>query len=201
MRMRGIRHIPNLLTLSRALLCPVIITLFLRSKFSLALILFFLACLSDLLDGYVARKFGATSKLGGVLDPLCDKLFTGTFFSLLMIMGACPSWFLGLYFSVNVLQLLGLALLKFPGNNEPETLSPLRSGKLNTAFQMIWMFLLLADLSARNFTAPSPIVMLGYAFLGSMQILVFFRYFFHFRVRLARSLAIPTERLTTIRVR
>ncbi|MBY0264636.1 MAG: CDP-diacylglycerol--glycerol-3-phosphate 3-phosphatidyltransferase [Holosporales bacterium] len=78
--------IPNLLTLGRIGVIPIILGLFYLEKpwvTSLQVTLFILACLTDYLDGYVARTYHQTSPLGRILDPLADKLLTTlTFFML-----------------------------------------------------------------------------------------------------------------------
>src|SRR5688572_9854124 len=98
--MKAARLIPNVLTISRLLLCPLIVFFFLRGKYLPGLGLFLLACVTDFLDGYLARRFGWQSPFGSALDPIADKVFTLSFFTLLMVLGSCPSWFLGLWISV-----------------------------------------------------------------------------------------------------
>jgi len=77
------RHIPNTLTLLRLLIAPVVGALLLLVALggwapalwlSVALGLFLLACLTDLADGVLARRFSAESTAGAVLDPVADKL-------------------------------------------------------------------------------------------------------------------------------
>lgn len=66
-------NIPNLLTFFRiALIPPAVICVF-YGEYIIALILFMVACLTDLLDGYIARKFNQVSEAGILLDPLADK--------------------------------------------------------------------------------------------------------------------------------
>ena len=66
----------NLLTLSRILLAAIIFLLLMSSDgYLLALILFFVASITDYFDGYLARKYNAVSELGEVLDPIADKIF------------------------------------------------------------------------------------------------------------------------------
>jgi CDP-diacylglycerol--glycerol-3-phosphate 3-phosphatidyltransferase len=70
-------NLPNLLTLFRVLLIPVLVVLLRhpgRTESVLAALTFFLACWSDFLDGYLARRHGLTTPLGQLLDPLADKL-------------------------------------------------------------------------------------------------------------------------------
>jgi CDP-diacylglycerol---glycerol-3-phosphate 3-phosphatidyltransferase len=65
----------NLLTFSRIVLAAIIFLLLMSSDgYLLALILFYIASLTDWLDGYLARKYHAVSQLGEVLDPIADKI-------------------------------------------------------------------------------------------------------------------------------
>ena len=72
-----LKNIPNFLTLVRILLIPVII-LFMEidEEFYrwLSLLLYFIACISDFFDGYLARKFEIESNFGRFLDPIADKI-------------------------------------------------------------------------------------------------------------------------------
>lgn len=81
-----LRHIPNLLTLLRIALVPLLALRILRHDHSGALAIAFIAAVTDALDGLLARRFGWQSRLGGLLDPLADKaLLTAAFLALAMI--------------------------------------------------------------------------------------------------------------------
>ena len=68
------KKIPNIITFIRILLIPAFIIVFFKVSPLMALIVFTFACLTDLLDGYLARKFDAISNFGKLFDPLADKL-------------------------------------------------------------------------------------------------------------------------------
>lgn len=88
-------NLPNLLTLLRILLVPVFILLFLSStplRTVLSAAVFLLAALTDLLDGYLARKWQQVTKLGKVLDPIADKLLILSALILLVDFQRIPSW-------------------------------------------------------------------------------------------------------------
>ena len=74
--------IPNLLTFLRILIIPLLVFVYYFPAnvigMRLAALLFGLACLTDWLDGYLARKLNQTSKLGAFLDPIADKLIVVT---------------------------------------------------------------------------------------------------------------------------
>ena len=75
---KEILTIPNLLTLFRLLLIPVYVRIYLHasedSEFFLAGIILAVSCITDMVDGQIARHFNMISRLGKVLDPLADKL-------------------------------------------------------------------------------------------------------------------------------
>jgi CDP-diacylglycerol--glycerol-3-phosphate 3-phosphatidyltransferase len=97
-------NLPNLLTLSRIFVVPVLIAALLTSRESLdlpgyslpwkrlALVLFLLAALTDALDGFLARRWGQTSKLGTLLDPVADKLLVASTLIALVQRDAIPAW-------------------------------------------------------------------------------------------------------------
>lgn len=67
--------IPNILTLSRLILTPIIIILGLTKNYNIALILIVFACITDMFDGKLARKWNTVSETGAKLDCLSDKIF------------------------------------------------------------------------------------------------------------------------------
>ncbi len=74
---QGSLNLPNFLTLVRILLIPVFVVIFLAptpDRSLLAAVIFTVAAVTDLLDGYIARRTGQVTKLGKLLDPLADKL-------------------------------------------------------------------------------------------------------------------------------
>ncbi len=80
-------NVPNSLTLIRIILIPVFIIVYylnIRWSHQLAAAIFTLAAITDLLDGYFARKLGQTSRLGAFLDPVADKLMVAVVLVLLV---------------------------------------------------------------------------------------------------------------------
>ena len=93
-----LKNIPNLLSLVRLLLVPVFVFLFLDGKTTAAAIVFILSGFTDVLDGYIARKYDCISNLGKVLDPLADKLTQMSAFICLYITELVPLWMPVVYF-------------------------------------------------------------------------------------------------------
>ena len=68
------KHVPNLLTLIRFILVPFIIVLVFQEKYLEAFIVLTTSGLTDVLDGYIARKFNFITDFGKLMDPLADKV-------------------------------------------------------------------------------------------------------------------------------
>jgi cardiolipin synthase (CMP-forming) len=89
---RWLRHLPNLITGIRILLVIPIAIALLHGDLITTLSLFCIAAGSDLVDGFLAKRFGWRSALGGVLDPAADKLLLGAVFVVLAVLKLVPVW-------------------------------------------------------------------------------------------------------------
>ena len=90
---KGVMNLPNKLTISRMVMIPVFIALFyvqFTGHYFVALAVFAIACLTDLLDGKIARKYNLVTNLGKFLDPIADKVLV---LSALVVMLTIPSIF------------------------------------------------------------------------------------------------------------
>ncbi len=133
------KFFPNILSLFRIIDAILLVFLW---KFSLDASIFILlvslGILSDFLDGFLARQFKVTSRLGALLDPIADKVFVNTLFLLLYLEKLIPFYFLLLVILRDVLILIGAAvLLKRKRSFTP---APLFVGKLCTFFLMLFLF-------------------------------------------------------------
>lgn len=105
-----LNYIPNILSTLRILLVGVFILAFFSdypNNLMLALSIFILAGITDVVDGYLARHYGWVSNLGKVLDPLADKLMQCVVLISLAIKSIIPVWLPVLYISKELLMLLG----------------------------------------------------------------------------------------------
>ena len=92
-------NLPNSITLLRIGVIPILFLLLLSPGriFSLIIaILFIIAALTDLLDGYIARKYGIVTKMGKLLDPIADKIVVNTAMILMIPIGYIPAWIVAL---------------------------------------------------------------------------------------------------------
>jgi cardiolipin synthase len=136
------RDIPNLICFIRILLVPPVVVFLLRGDFAIALALFALAGASDGLDGFLARRYNWRSRLGGILDPLADKLLMAATYITLGWLALLPSWLVVLVLGRDVVIILGsLAFHHFVSDIE---LEPSRISKANTLFQILLVMLVMA---------------------------------------------------------
>lgn len=124
----------NLLTLSRLLLAPVFILIFLLGERGWALAIFAVAGATDLIDGTVARMLQQRTEGGALLDPLADKVLVQSCFLLLAAMGAIPWWFAELALARDVMIVSGIFYLERVG--APLPYRPTYSSKFATLLQL-----------------------------------------------------------------
>lgn len=86
------RHLPNLISLMRILLVVPVVWLLMERQFGGALVLFFVAGVSDGLDGFLAKRYGWQSRVGGVLDALADKILLTSSLICLALLAVLPWW-------------------------------------------------------------------------------------------------------------
>ncbi len=89
-------NLPNKITLFRVFMIPVFVIFMLCKSIPfynfIALAVFSVACFSDFLDGYLARKYNLVTNFGKFMDPLADKVLVSTAMIILVEIGMIPSW-------------------------------------------------------------------------------------------------------------
>jgi CDP-diacylglycerol--glycerol-3-phosphate 3-phosphatidyltransferase len=94
--LKNIYTVPNILTACRFAIVPVLLFLLRPDSTDgvalVAFILFFVGALTDLADGYLARKYGIESVLGKLMDPLADKMLVATPLIMLIPLDRIPAW-------------------------------------------------------------------------------------------------------------
>ncbi|HEV7447481.1 MAG TPA: CDP-alcohol phosphatidyltransferase family protein [Steroidobacteraceae bacterium] len=142
------RHLPNIICVLRiALVWPVAAALAHR-EYLLALALIIIAGVSDVVDGYLAKRFNWTSELGKFLDPLADKLLLVTVFVEAAWLGLAPWWLTSAVVARDVL--IGLGAMVFRLWFGPLRGRPTISSKINTAMQLLYPMAMLVN-AAINF--------------------------------------------------
>lgn len=135
--------LPNLITLLRIILVPVIIWLMLTGHIHTAFVAFMIAGISDALDGYLAKRFHMETELGAYLDPLADKMLIVCIFVTLGLQGHLPLWLVIAVVTRDVMIVTAVMLSSVLGH--PVKIKPLAISKANTTAQIVLAGLVLAD--------------------------------------------------------
>jgi cardiolipin synthase (CMP-forming) len=143
--------IPNIISLSRIVLIPVFLYLLfqpdVKSKI-IGLIVFIIASITDILDGWSARTLGQESELGKFLDPLADKfLVIATLVSFVIIDPLIPLWVILVIVGRDVL----ITLMRYAGIKKGMALRTSRFGKVKTAFQMVSIIIIIMVFIVKGF--------------------------------------------------
>jgi cardiolipin synthase (CMP-forming) len=134
--------IPNLITLGRILLVPIVVWSIAAGRLQLAFLLFMLAAVSDGVDGFLAKRFGMKTELGAYLDPLADKILIVSIYVTLGITQVIPLWIVILVVSRD-LMIVGAIILSWLVDR-PVRIKPHIVSKLNTGVQILYACLVLA---------------------------------------------------------
>jgi len=135
-------NVPNFITLIRLALVPVVAYFVVTEKFATATAIFLVAALSDLADGYIARRFRLTSRLGTVLDPVADKLNMVVTTVLLAWLALLPLWLAIAIVTRDVLIVAGALAYRFALG--PVKIAPTRLSKVNTFLEFALLVLVMA---------------------------------------------------------
>jgi cardiolipin synthase len=135
-------NVPNTLTALRILLTPLFVILLIRHRYGYGLLVFSAACLSDALDGAIARIFDQRTVLGAFLDPIADKVMITCAYISLTFLGILPSWLAVIVISRDVLICAGIVIYGI--FNIPFEIRPSRISKLTTFMQVSTVLVILA---------------------------------------------------------
>ena len=133
------------MSLSRLLAAPYLFWLLWRGHFHTALIVMFLAGLTDAFDGYLARRWKVPSQIGEVLDPIADKVLLTAAYLGLWLAGAIPAWLAAIVLGRDVL-ILAAAGVAWLLAKAPRRFPPSLWGKLSTIAQMGFVVMVTASL-------------------------------------------------------
>ena len=104
-------NIPNILTIIRFILIPFIYISVLSKHYLAALIIFSISALTDILDGYIARKYNYITDIGKLIDPLADKLTQISLLLSLAILGLLPWWIFAIVFIKELVLVISASVL------------------------------------------------------------------------------------------
>lgn len=135
--------LPNLITVARLFLVPLVIAMILEGRWQAAFVIFVVAGISDAVDGMLARRFGMASELGAYLDPIADKALIVSIYITLAFVGAVPAWLVVLVVSRDAMIVTAVILCWLMA--KPMVMAPFAVSKLNTGAQIIFAALLLGS--------------------------------------------------------
>jgi cardiolipin synthase len=134
---------PNVITLTRIALVPVFAMMLLQKRALGALLIVLLAGLSDVLDGFAARRWHQQTKIGRLIDPLADKTLLSTAFIMLAIRSlgftyVIPLWLVAIVIARDLIIVVGAFVISLiRGRRE---FPPTVLGKMSTVFQVATVF-------------------------------------------------------------
>ena len=138
-------NLPNKLTILRAIMIPFFLIAMLWSAIPygnwVALVIFGLASLTDMLDGKIARKYNMITNFGKFMDPLADKLLVCSAFIAFVDIGRIPSWIVIIIIAREFI----ISGFRLVAANNGIVIAAGIWGKMKTAEQMVMICILLAD--------------------------------------------------------
>ncbi|MDE2579643.1 MAG: CDP-alcohol phosphatidyltransferase family protein [Hyphomicrobiales bacterium] len=141
--------LPNIITLGRLILVPVVISSMVNGDWPMAFAAFVIAGVSDAVDGWIAKTFDLRSELGAVLDPIADKALLISIFITLAVEGFIPATLAILTVSRDVMIVGGVIIAWLM--DRPVEINPIFISKVNTAAQIAFAA---AVLAAKAFNWP-----------------------------------------------
>ena len=166
------RHLPNILTVGRLLAVPPLVVLLLTGQYMWALVVAVFAGLSDLFDGWLARRFNWQSRFGSLADPAADKIMMVACYVTLAWLGHLPWWLFGLVIVRDLVIVSGGLVyhLKF----ERLEAQPTQLSRFNTFCQVFLMWFVLVRLAGGPL---SPEAQIGLEWLvGFMAVVTLIQY-------------------------
>lgn len=154
-----LRHLPNLITFLRIVACLPLARWIGEGEAKAALWLAVAVGASDVLDGFLARRFRWQSELGGRLDPVADKLFLVCAFVSLWLVDALPTWLIVLVMVRDLVIVAGA--IAYHNLVEPVPGQPSALGKASTVTQVMLALVVLAGLAGLPVPAFAITALIG----------------------------------------
>lgn len=130
---------PNKITVARIILVPVFMLLLYFGQTYWALAVYIIACLSDLVDGRIARKYNLVTDFGKFMDPLADKMLVLAAMCYFVEVGLMPGWVV----AVVLLREFGVSGLRLLAVEQGIVIAAAWSGKIKTGVTMVALGLLI----------------------------------------------------------
>ncbi len=141
-----LKYLPNVITIGRIIAIFPLAWLMWHKEYKAALLVAFIAGVSDGLDGFLAKKFNWQGWLGGILDPLADKFLMFCCYAVFAFQGVIPMWLFALVVMRDVVIVAGVSYYHFK-IGKIEKAAPTWASKINTALQILLILVLLFSYS------------------------------------------------------
>lgn len=161
--------IPNKITAFRILMIPVFLILAYAEQLSWAFVVYIIACLSDIADGYIARRYNLITAFGKFADPLADKMLVLSAMCIMIERGQMPGWVAAVVlcreFAVSGLRLVAV--------EQNRVIAAAWSGKLKTGCTMVGLgAMLVFPHSSFVNTVSSALILITTVFSGVQYFVV-----------------------------
>ena len=146
----------NKITMFRIALIPVFLVLAYTGQLTWGFVVYVVACLSDMVDGYIARNYNQISNFGKFMDPLADKMLVLAAMCFFVENGQMPGWAVALV----LLREFAVSGLRLVAAERQKVIAAAWSGKIKTVATMVGLaaMMLFAQLKAVNFAATAIIL-------------------------------------------
>ncbi len=166
-------NIPNTLTVARIVIIPLFVTAVIYQRYQHALVLFVVAAVTDLLDGFLARVTNQKTALGTFLDPLADKALLVSSFILFSVYGWIPLWLTITVISRDVIVVIGWLLIYLITHNA--NIETLLLGKAAIALQLVTLAIVLFSINLQSF---HPLLNILFAATAALTVLSGLQYIY-----------------------
>lgn len=153
-----LKYVPNILTVIRLLIIPIIVNQIFLGNYLEAFIFFTVSAITDVLDGFIARKFNLISNFGKLIDPLADKLTQVSVLTSLVILKIIPIWILVIVVLKELIMVIGASFLY----GKDVVVYSKWYGKLAT---ILFYLAIVISLITKQFELP--------AFLGTIDLVIY----------------------------
>ena len=154
------KHLPNILTISRLFAIFVIGYFLFESTPNsqwIAILLYCISIFTDYLDGYIARRFNAISGLGKSLDATVDKVFFFGVLSFLIYLDIFSLWILSFFLVIRIVRDIAVTWIRYVLHQKNIFVGAISTGKIKTVFQFLFLFIGMIVSLAHSYPLESPV--------------------------------------------
>ena len=189
-RVNPLRTAPNLLTMMRVVLTPLMVLALMEREFEAAFVMFVIAALTDAMDGLLARWLEQRTRLGQYLDPIADKILLSSLFLVLTAMGVLKTEIAAIVFGRDI-GMLCVAAILYSSTNLRD-FHPTLLGKANSLSQVVALgMVLLCQMTASPAHGSWIGVGARYALDATLMLTVISG--FHYALVVSRRIGMVTE--------